>query len=150
MTTSELLSATADYIAEHGLLSSAWHTSQSNTDIPDDIEPCGCLIGTLRLMAGLPVDHGTISDPGDPYFRAEQALHRATAPERRSSYVGGDDNGTTIYDWSDRHANRELDFSVAKDRYERKLRHIPGREDGPQKVVVLLRRVAEEQKEVEA
>ena len=147
MTTSELLTATADYIEEHGLLYSAWHSVERNDEnVPDDMEPCGCLIGTLRLMAGLPPSYGTISNPDDPYTRAMQAIHRATAPERST----GEDGWIPTEEWSDRYADRRLSFDMATHKYHPKLERLPGKEGSPAKVVALLRRVAHEQKEVQA
>ena len=146
-TAAELLTAAADYIETHGLLERTWHTSALGRAAAERLPPCGCLIGTLRVMAGEPPGHPRPAAP-PMLAEAERLLMDATPAERESvipiprGYAAPEDGVASIYDWSDHYADRRANYDHSRCEYLRELDEL--RMGDRAKVVKVLRRVAAE------
>ena len=80
-TGAQILRKSADHIEAHGVLFDAWESGDGTEDLP----PCCCLAGTMRMIAGLPSappprSSRTFDTPA--LNAAAEALAAQTKPER--------------------------------------------------------------------
>ena len=106
-TPAQILRDAADYIEANGLLFDAWESEDGTEDLP----PCCCLFGTLRLVAGLPpTPEGMDDEPDSVPHEVTLALGAQTEAEcmvlgeQRHGYEGA---GLTVMEWGDHYADVE-------------------------------------------
>ena len=109
-TAAQILKDAADHIEANGLLFDNWDSGDGTEDLP----PCCCLIGTLRLVAGLPptlsqgVNNVLDTVPGE----ALRAIGAQIEPEciALGRERHGDEEGPpfTVMEWSDHYADTEV------------------------------------------
>lgn len=108
-TGARILRDAADHIEANGLLFDAWESEDATEDLP----PCCCLYGTLRLVAGLPPtppkERNDILDavPGEALI----ALGTQIEPECIAlgwERHGEDGPPLTVMEWADHYADVEV------------------------------------------
>ena len=110
-TGAQLLKDAADYIEANGMLFDAWDSEDGTEDLP----PCCCLVGTLRLMDGLPATppDGVVfvmagsAALGEAVLalRAQIKVECKVLGEQRYDYEGA---ALTTIAWGDHYADIEL------------------------------------------
>ena len=111
-TGAQLLKDAADYIEANGMLFDAWDSEDGTEDLP----PCCCLIGTLRLMDGLPPKPpqslNAVMDVMDgPAALGEAVLALGAQIEAECRVLGEQRygfEGSSLIMWADHYADIEL------------------------------------------
>ncbi len=128
ITARAILREAARHIEANGCLFGAWNSGDDTADLP----PCCCLVGTMRLVAGLPPTPPDIEEfETEALTLAAVALAEQTKPERIS--LGWERHGTdhdselTLTEWSDHYADVEAVRSRRRGGHEcRRLEHADG------------------------
>ena len=104
----KLLARAAEHIARNGLLFNRWAEPDFEGIDGLKVLPCGCLVGTIRMMGGANPDDGLVSAEIE---EAITLLEQATWKERRRLAVERDETEMALpielVEWSDEFADKE-------------------------------------------
>ena len=146
-TGAQLLKDAADYIEANGMLFDAWDSEDGTEDLP----PCCCLIGTLRLMDGLPPKPpqslNAVMDVMDgPAALGEAVLALGAQIEAECKVLGeqryGDKAAPTAMEWGDHYADIEVVMRKRRGGNHREWRRLKHEDGDRGHVVRVLRQAA--------